>query len=393
MNAYHGKLLVVDDNEMNRDMLSRRLERKGHTVERAEDGQTALDMIERLSFDAILLDIMMPGIDGIQVLKTIRETHSAAELPVIMVTAKDDSADVVRALKLGASDYITKPLDFPIVLARVQTQLSLKKAQSDLKSANQRMKQNLEAAARVQRALLPDTLPIIDRARFSCHCRPCHELGGDSLNVFEIDDRHIGMFILDVSGHGVPAALLAVTVTHALSVQMHQFSVLTDPSDSPLGYSIVRPAKVAKRLNTIYPMDPETLQYFTLLYGILDTRSNQFRFVSAGMPGPIVSRCGEPPKIYDAPCVPIGLMEDSEYEQHVIDMKPGDRLYLHSDGLHEARNLAGEQFGRNRLLAAIDRARTIPFIESIEVLMHEVLTWSGRNDLGDDASIVAAEIR
>ncbi|MCX7920019.1 MAG: response regulator [bacterium] len=122
-----GKLLVVDDNEMNRDMLSRRLKRLGHTVEVAVDGKQALEMTATQSFDLILLDIMMPEISGIEVLKKLREKYTIAELPIIMVTAKDQSEDIVEALNLGANDYVTKPIDFPVVNARVQTQLTLKR--------------------------------------------------------------------------------------------------------------------------------------------------------------------------------------------------------------------------------------------------------------------------
>jgi DNA-binding response OmpR family regulator len=125
MSEYQGNLLVVDDNEMNRDMLSRRLSRRGHTVATGGNGQEALESIEEQSFDVILLDIMMPGMSGIDVLKHIRQSYSPSELPVIMVTAKGDSDDVVAALKLGANDYVIKPLDFPVVLARVQTQLEV----------------------------------------------------------------------------------------------------------------------------------------------------------------------------------------------------------------------------------------------------------------------------
>ena len=116
-------LLVVDDNEMNRDMLSRRLEKRGYRVLTADDGQPALDLIAGEPVDLVLLDIMMPGLDGIEVLKTVRLKHSAAELPIIMTTAKGDSRDVVEALDLGANDYVTKPIDFAVVLARVQKEL------------------------------------------------------------------------------------------------------------------------------------------------------------------------------------------------------------------------------------------------------------------------------
>lgn len=128
-----GKLLVVDDNEMNRDMLSRRLARKGYTVDIACDGAEALEKISAASYDLILLDIMMPGISGLEVLVKLREIHSLVELPIVMATAKDESEDIVEALKLGANDYVTKPLDFPVVLARVSSQLALKKATEEIR--------------------------------------------------------------------------------------------------------------------------------------------------------------------------------------------------------------------------------------------------------------------
>ena len=132
MDTPHGALLVVDDNEMNRDMLARRLIRRGYTVAVAADGYQALAMLEAQQFDLVLLDIMMPGISGLDVLKRLREKYSVADLPVIMATAKDQSEDIVTALQLGANDYVTKPLDFPVVLARAETQLSLKRAMEEI---------------------------------------------------------------------------------------------------------------------------------------------------------------------------------------------------------------------------------------------------------------------
>ncbi len=133
-------LLVVDDNEMNRDMLSRRLKSRGYIVETAEDGYEALAMIDKGAFDLVLLDVMMPGISGLEVLEKLRVDKGPAELPVIMATAKDTSEDIVAALKLGANDYVTKPLDFRVVLARVQSALSLKHATDEI----QRLAEHLE---------------------------------------------------------------------------------------------------------------------------------------------------------------------------------------------------------------------------------------------------------
>jgi adenylate cyclase len=126
-------VLVVDDNEMNRDMLSRRLKGRGYQVSSAEDGYRALEMIETQRFDTVILDVMMPGITGLDVLKKIRETRSMSDLPVIMATARDASEDIVHALQLGANDYVTKPLDFNVVLARLQTQLALKRQKDEIK--------------------------------------------------------------------------------------------------------------------------------------------------------------------------------------------------------------------------------------------------------------------
>jgi len=137
------KVLVVDDNELNRDMLSRRLKSRGFAVLTADDGPQCLEMVKAQRFDLILLDIMMPGMSGIDVLKVIRQRYSVAELPIIMATAKDQGTDVVEALTLGANDYVTKPLDFPVVLARVENQLSLKRAMEEIKRlANELEKRN-----------------------------------------------------------------------------------------------------------------------------------------------------------------------------------------------------------------------------------------------------------
>lgn len=128
-------LLVVDDNEENRDMLGRRLERRGYTVLTAADGEAALELVAQEEIDLILLDVMMPGIDGLEVLRRVREEHSAAELPIIMATARDGSEDVVTALDLGANDYVTKPIDFAIVSARVQKELRTRVARREKQQA------------------------------------------------------------------------------------------------------------------------------------------------------------------------------------------------------------------------------------------------------------------
>jgi adenylate cyclase len=143
-----GQILVVDDNELNRDMLSRRLRSRGYSVTVAEDGSRALELLEGEGFDLVLLDIMMPGLSGLDVLRHVREKRSRAELPIIMATARDQADDVIEALRAGASDYVTKPLDFPVVLARAELQIQLRRSTAEIR----RLASGLEKRNRFIRA-------------------------------------------------------------------------------------------------------------------------------------------------------------------------------------------------------------------------------------------------
>jgi diguanylate cyclase (GGDEF)-like protein/PAS domain S-box-containing protein len=138
MNLRTSRLLVVDDNEMNRDMLARRLERKGYEIVAVNSARQLFERIKDEHIDLVLLDIEMPEISGLEALKRLRESHSPIEMPIIMVTAKNQSDDVVRALDLGANDYVTKPIDFAVALARIGTQLSHKRAQEALRESEER---------------------------------------------------------------------------------------------------------------------------------------------------------------------------------------------------------------------------------------------------------------
>src|ERR1700719_280003 len=138
MTSQASRLLIVDDNELNRDMLARRLTRKGYEIVLAASARELPQRVKEEAIDLVLLDIEMPEISGLEALKTLRETYSPIELPIIMVTAKNQSDDVVKALDLGANDYVTKPIDFAVALARIGTQLSHKRAQEALRESEER---------------------------------------------------------------------------------------------------------------------------------------------------------------------------------------------------------------------------------------------------------------
>jgi len=385
-------VLVVDDNEMNRDMLARRLARIGMQADTAADGNSGLDKILTGDYDLVMLDIMMPDIDGIEVLKRTREFFSKTELPVIMATAKDEGSDLAEALSLGANDYVTKPLDFKVVRARVENVLGYTQAVAELTRANERMSSDLEAAARVQQSLLPDENVDIEGAEFMWYYRPCDELAGDGLNLFKCDDEHVAMYVMDVSGHGVAAALLSVSVTHHLS-QMIESPDAAARCDLT-GKNIVSPAWLAGSLNTRFPMQSVGRHYFTFVYGVLNVKTQQFCFVSAGSPGPLVVHADGTSEVHDIPAVPIGMFPDSEYEDTVIQLQKGDRLYLHSDGLYEERHPeTREEFGRVRMQEELCEAINSPFVISLDTLLESVIEWHGDEMLSDDVAVMAVSIK
>ena len=387
-----ARVLVVDDNEMNRDMLARRLARLGMQADTAEDGNSGLDKILTGDYDLIMLDIMMPDIDGIEVLKRTREFFSKAELPIIMATAKDEGSDLAEALSLGANDYVTKPLDFQVVRARVENVLGYAQAVSELTVANDRMSRDLEAAARVQESLLPEETVDIDGAEFMWYYRPCDELAGDGLNLFKCDEDHVAMYVMDVSGHGVAAALLSVSVTHHLS-QMSDSSDAAAQCDL-IGNNVISPAWLAGNLNTRFPMQSVGRHYFTFVYGVLNVKTKQFCFVSAGSPGPMVVHADGTSDVHDIPAVPIGMFPDSEYEDTVIQLQEGDRLYLHSDGLYEERHPeTREEFGRARMQEELCAAVSSPFVISLDKLLESVVEWHGDEMLSDDVAVMAVSIK
>lgn len=390
-------LLLVDDNPTNLQVLYQTLDRRGNKLLIAKNGELALSIARKANPALILLDIMMPGIDGYEVCRQLKEDPETSNIAIIFLSALDDTSDKVRGLDLGAVDYISKPFHPEEVIARVDNHLKIRRLErnlsrrnKELKAANDRMKGDLEAAAKVQRALLPTDPPRAGNSVFAWESRSCDELGGDSLNLFNIDDRYVGMYVLDVCGHGVPAALLAFTVTHTLSSDR---SLLVEEEEADGERRIISPAVVAARLNGMFQMDSRSLLYFTFLYGVLDTHTWQFRFISAGIPGPLIVHRDGMTEVHDIPAVPIGLLEDSDYQDTILDLKPGDRLYMHSDGIMEERNADREEFGRDRIRKLLSSSRNISLDTTLNLLLGEVETWHGSESLSDDATIAAIEVR
>ena len=347
---------------------------------------------------------------GLEVLKFLRRIDSLIDLPIIMVTARGEREEIVEALELGANDYVTKPLDFPVVLARIRTQLALRRAVSQvsgleqklkarnheleemaakLAAANEYMKRDLEVAARVQQAFLPTVPPELPGARFAWTFRPCSHLVGDFFNVFRLDDRHLGLCVLDVNGHGIAAALLSVTASHLLA---RVASPLTGSGSSAtrVGAVLIPPSEVAGQLSKYFSRTAGVEQPFTLLYGILGLDTGEFRFVSAGHPGPVHLPRDGPPAQLEITGVPIGVGA-CNYAEQVVNLRPGDRLVLYTDGVTETRNPDGEHFGNRRFLATLEQTLQSPLDKGLDTLVESIEGWRGDTPRHDDISILLVE--
>jgi phosphoserine phosphatase RsbU/P len=264
---------------------------------------------------------------------------------------------------------------------------ALEKARRQLETINLEMKRDLEAAALVQQSLLPDVLPEFPGVRLAWVFRPCDELAGDFLNVLTLDDRRIGLYVLDVSGHGAASALLSVTLSRLLSPIPGQ-SILYQPG----GTTLARPAEVLQRLNAHFPFDVRTCQYFTMFYAILDIHTGELRYASAGHTEPILVPLDREATTLSASGVPVGLLPNSEYKDHCLQLQPGDRLFLYTDGFTEVHNNAQEEFGVGRLQAELAQLRHLPLSGCLASAVKTAELWRGSVHLADDASLLAVEI-
>ena len=277
------------------------------------------------------------------------------------------------------------------VTAEKQAQDALQRANEQLEAANRSVRQDLDAAAAVQRSLLPAVPPEIPGIRFAWKFFPCQELAGDFLNVLPLDDHHVALYILDVSGHGVAAALLSVTLSHFLSPVADRSFLYRAVPESPGTYRVAPPAEVVARLNQHFRIGPRAMQYFTMVYGVLDTRTRELRYVTAGHPGPVQVRSGAAPRLLESSGLPVGLLPDASYEEQTFRIEPGDRLYFSTDGLTEAENISGQEFGAGNLLESYGRNRHRTLEESLEAVMTRVEEWCAPARPADDVAMLAIE--
>src|SRR4051794_8364969 len=191
-------ILVVDDNALNRDLLSRRLQRDGHTVVLAEDGREALDRVAATAFDLVLLDIMMPGLTGYEVLEQMKADPALQHIPVVMITAATEEESIVRCLALGADDHLPKPFNPAILRARVGSSLAKKKLRDRERIHARSLERELEIGREIQAGFLPDELPRVDGYEIATCFRPARQVAGDFYDVFSVPDGRVALVLADV---------------------------------------------------------------------------------------------------------------------------------------------------------------------------------------------------
>lgn len=268
---------------------------------------------------------------------------------------------------------------------------ALQKANERLEAARRQTKRELEAAAVVQRSLLPVELLHVPGYDFAFKFRPCGDVGGDCLNIVPLDASHLAVYILDVSGHGVASALLSVTLSHVLSAVPERSFLFQPSTDRPGSYSLTPPADVVSRLNRHFLSNPSAPQFFTMIYGVLHLPSAEFRYVSAGHLSPIHFPRSQVPGIREAGGIPAGLFPAATYQEHSLILSPGDRVYLCTDGVFEAEDPSGRELGVPGLIEILSRNRDLPLNEVLTSVMQSVEEISAPAGLLDDASILAIE--
>lgn len=263
---------------------------------------------------------------------------------------------------------------------------SRREAEEAIRRTKEALEQDLRLAARIQQTLLPTPDMQLRGCRIAHAFHPCTDLAGDAVGIVPLLGGRVGLYILDVSGHGVGAALLSFTLTHLLSPSAGQTLLVEETEDGP---GLVSPARVAERLNRQFPMD-RTRQYFTLVYGILDASSGLFRYVMAGHPAPVLVRRNASPAPLEGCGFPIGMIDHAQFEDNTAVLQPGDRLYFYTDGVVEALDSAEQEFGFARLIDELDQQRDRPLRAGLEWIANAVRDWSGGH-LRDDVSLLSVE--
>ncbi|MEO6528029.1 MAG: SpoIIE family protein phosphatase [Gemmatimonadaceae bacterium] len=342
-------ILVVDDNELNRDLLSRRLRRDGHTVVLAEDGRVALDRAAEQPFDLVLLDIMMPGLTGYEVLEQLKADPALRHIPVVMITANTEEESIVRCLSLGADDHLPKPFNPAILRARVGSSLAKKKLHDRERIHARSLERELEIGREIQVGFLPSALPAPAGYEIAAHFRPARQVAGDFYDGFTLPDGRVALVLADVCGKGVGAALfMALFRTLLRALAAPQFAAAASPGAGLL-------ATVQATNDYIAHIHGNANMFATVFFAVLDPASGALDFINAGHELPVLVGADGRVRGRLAPTGPaVGLMPDLEFRVATESLSIGETLFAFTDGVNDARDPADVALGEDRLLALLE---------------------------------------
>lgn len=378
-----GAILVVDDDESSREMLARRLRRTGYTVSAVAGGLQGLALARSQKFDLVLLDMIMPGLDGFQVLAKFKADPALRETPVIMLSALDEENGIARCIEMGAEDYLAKPFNPVFLRARIGACLERKRLRDQERATHEALERSqrhlaaeLTKAAGYVRSLLPP--PLSGNVETEWSFQPSEALGGDAFGYHWIDEQHLALYLLDVCGHGVGAALLSVSALNTLRAH-------TLP-----GVDFRQPAEVLASLNQTFQMENQNFLYFTLWYGVYRPADRQLTFADAGHPPALLinARAAESPAIAPLKTAgpAIGCLEDAKFTAEVQAIPAGARLLLFSDGIFEIFKPDGSVGNWDEFLKELEQ----PEIRALrpEERLRRAQAIRGAAALEDDFSLV-----
>jgi sigma-B regulation protein RsbU (phosphoserine phosphatase) len=371
-------ILVVDDSATNLQVLVRTLHGSGHRILVARDGAAALEIAQRATPDLVLLDVMMPVMDGFEVCRLLKSHAGTRDAAVIFMSARGEVSDKVSGLELGAVDYITKPIQAEEVVARVAAHLSRQHLERELRQSRDRLDRELASAARMQRSILPASMPTHPSLSFAAFYETSRHAGGDYYDVLPLGADRFGIMVADVSGHGAPAAIVMAMIRAVL----HAHPGAPDDPPAVLNY-----------INGHFRFLWETSMYATAVYAVLDAARGTLRLSLAGHPPPLLVRQGQAVStvpIDPAMCLFWEEMPDVPSAEQAV--RPGDRLVFYTDGVTDRQARGGAMYDPERFSAAVDRIGARAPAEIVRQIVAELDQFAGGQEPEDDQTLLIAGV-
>ena len=369
---------------MNRDLLSRRLKQLGHEVETAVNGREALSKIGSRDYDVVLLDIMMPEVDGYKVLEELRANGTLDRLPVIMISAVTEIESVVRCVEMGATDYLPKPFNPVLLKARVGATLEKKRLRDKERLWAKSMERELEIGREIQASFLPAELPRVAGWEIAARFTPARQVAGDFYDAFVLGSgRHIGITTADVCDKGVGAALFMALFRSLLRAFAEKaFEAEGAPAAERL-LSVVVPTN-----DYIARTHGGANMFATVFFGVLDPATGTMSWINAGHEAAVLfGKAGAVERL--APTGPaLGMLPDRKFEVKESRFEPGQTLLAFTDGVTEARDPAGAFYGEERLLRLL--AEGAPSADAcLDRIERDVAEHAGGAERSDDITMLA----